>query len=69
MPEVLKWKLNLKITDIVAGMGEKLDRHHVGDEIHQGTYILFQVKGVHTGIIQKLNEIKAHPPAYIGVNN
>ena len=69
MPGVLKWKLNLKITEIVSGMGEKLDRYHVGDEIYQATYILYQVKSVHTGMIYKLIDITAHPPADIGVNN
>ena len=33
VPEVLKWKLNLKRTEIVAGMGEELDRLHVGGEM------------------------------------
>ena len=35
----------------MAGIREKLDRHHVGDEMYQAAYILYQVKGEHTGII------------------
>ena len=37
--ELLKWKLNFQRPEIVAGMGEELDRHHVRGEIYQATYI------------------------------
>ena len=69
MPEVPKWKLNLKINEIVAGIRENLDRYHVVDEMYQATYIWYQVKGVHTGMILKLNDITVHPPEEIVVNN
>ena len=42
---------------------------HVGGEMYQATYILYQVKGVPTGMIHTLNEIADHPPAEIGVYN
>ena len=46
-----------------------MDRHHVGGEIYQAIYILYQVKGVHPGTIHILNDITDHPPAEVGVHN
>ena len=46
-----------------------MDRCHVGGEMYQATYILYQVKGVHPGVIPTLNEITAHPPEEVGVHN
>ena len=46
-----------------------MDRLHVGGEIYQATYILYQVKGEHPGMINKLNEILARPPAEVRVHN
>ena len=53
----------------MAGTGEELDRIHVGGEMYHTTYILYQTKGVHTGMIHILNDIAAHPPAEVGVHN
>ena len=69
VPEVLKWKLNFQRTEIVAVMGEEFYRCHVGGEMYQATYILYQFLGVHPGTIHALNEIAAHPPAEVGVHN
>ena len=46
-----------------------MERLHVGGEIYQATYILYQVKGEHPGMINKLNEILARPPAEVRVHN
>ena len=67
--EVLKFKLNLQITEIVSGMGELLYRHYAGVERYQATYIFYQFKLVHIGMICTLNEITAYPPAEFLVNN
>ena len=69
MPEVLKWKLNFQITEIVAVIGEKVDRNHVGGKIYQDTYILYQVKGVHPVIIHTLPETAAHLLSEVEVHN
>ena len=52
--------MKLKITEIVSGMEEKLDRHQIGYKMYQATHVLYQVKGVHTGMIYTLNKITAH---------
>ena len=62
VPEVMKRKLNLQIIEIVDGMGKELDRRHVGGEMYQATYILYQVKGVYHGMIHAFNDIVARPP-------
>ena len=67
--EVLKWKIKLQITEIFSGMGKELDRCYVGGEIYQATYILYQVKGVHPGVVFTLNEIAVHYPTEVGVYN
>ena len=69
VPGVLKWKLNLKITEIVAGIGEELDRRHVVVEMYQATYIFYQVKGVYPGIIHTFSLIADHPTAEVLVHN
>ena len=67
--EVLKWKLNFKIVDIVDGMWEELDRLRIGGENYQATYILYQVKGLHPHIIHIFNEITSCPPSGVGAHN
>ena len=62
VPEVLKRKLKFQRTEIVAVMGEEFYRCHVGGEMYQATYILYQFLGVHPGMIHTLNEIAYHPP-------
>ena len=69
VPEVLKWKLNLQRTYLLNGIGEELERPNVGGEMYQATYILYQFKGVNTGMIHALNEIADHPPAEVVFHN
>ena len=46
-----------------------MDRNHFGGEIYQTTYILYQFRGLNTGMIHTFYDIIAHPPEEVGFHN